>query len=1011
MVYYQMVKSSLLQESWRIPGERPLFVGMPDARARLNAALEGRYVLQREIGAGGMATVYLAHDLRHGRDVALKVLDPELAASIGADRFLEEIRTTARLQHPHILPLFDSGEADGFLFYVMPFVDGETLRDRMAREGQIPVEEALAITREVADGLAHAHRAGVVHRDIKPGNILLAGGHATLADFGIARGLERAGGEGLTRTGVTIGTPTYMSPEQASGEAGVDGRSDVYSLACVLYEMLAGEAPYTGPTPASILAKKVTQPAPRVRIVRDTVPPWLEDVLARALAKSPVDRFATADAFAAALSRPPVAAGASLEAPTGGARRTRAGRWILATAGVAALAAVVSWAMLRGGGAQAPGGVGDAGAIAVLPFTVRGGAELAYLQEGMVDLLSTKLDGVAGIRTADPQAVFAALSGAAADALSNADIAGAAARLGAGRLIRGTVVGAGTQVHIQASVLESTGEPTTIEASAEGPADDLFGLVDRLVSRLVASGITGEDAQVANLGELTTQSNQALRLYLDGIRNFRQGRGMQETTDLLRQAVALDSTFALAAYWAGYMAEYDDLPAAADFRLAARHQEHLGARAQMRLRAALAGAEGRHAEAIGLYQRFVAQYPDDVAGWFQLGEQLAHNGHYVGDSAGVALPAYEQAVRLDPSLAPAYFHLAVIGGLHADTTALDGWAAGLDSVGADPIWPAILRMTRAGVSGDTVLLDRSVDTFLSEETQYPPTTLAGSIAELAASVMVSDPSAARRMMDRYAARTVSDTARAVVTRRRARLESALGRFGRGEETLRSIGGAHRTLLPYDLAWIALHPAATDAGRAEEAQRLLGARTPVPGSSEADVRRYLLARLALKLGHADRFRAELDTLRRESARGESGEGGLRRDLVLELSALDAQLRGEPERGLDSLLAARSWTHEEYWPRQDPDSYFEGSLGDRWPQFLRGELLRDAGRASDAALWYQIAADGIWHRVVGIERLAEVAEEAGDTARAKTLYRQVVRLWSDGDDDVQPLVERIRAKLGG
>jgi len=520
---------------------------MPDALTRLNVALEGRYVLQREIGAGGMATVFLAHDLRHGRDVALKVLDPGLAASIGADRFLEEIRTTARLQHPHILPLFDSGEADGYLFYVMPFVDGETLRDRLARERQIPVEEALAIAREIADGLAHAHRAGVIHRDIKPGNILLAGEHATLADFGIARGVQRAGGEGLTRTGATIGTPTYMSPEQASGEDRIDGRSDVYSLACVLYEMLAGDTPYAGPTPAASLAKKVTQPAPQVRVLRDTVPPWLEDALSRALAKSPPDRFPTADAFAAALFGPPVAAGAARGATEGGAGRTRAGRWILATTVVAVLVGAVSWGMLRGGGAEAPGGGGDAGAIAVLPFVVRGGAELGYLQEGMVDLLSTKLDGVGGIRTADPQAVFAALSGAATDALSNADIARAASRLGAWRLIRGTVVGAGGQVHIQASVLESTGEPTTIEASAEGPADDLFGLVDRLVSRLVASGITGEAAQVANLGELTTQSNQALRLYLDGIRNFRQGRGMQETTDLLRQAVALDSTFALAA--------------------------------------------------------------------------------------------------------------------------------------------------------------------------------------------------------------------------------------------------------------------------------------------------------------------------------------------------------------------------------------------------------------------------------------------------------------------------------
>ncbi|NIP83309.1 MAG: hypothetical protein GWM90_30425, partial [Gemmatimonadetes bacterium] len=532
-------------------------------------------------------------------------------------------------------------------------------------------------------------------------------------------------------------------------------------------------------------------------------------------------------------------------------------------------------------------------------------------------------------------------------------------------------------------VLSATGAPTRVTASAEGPADDLFSLVDRLVSGLVASGITGERARLSDLGELTTHSNPALRLYLDGVHNFRQGRGMQETTELMRRAVALDSTFALAAYWAGYMALYQGLPAAADFELATRHRERLSARAQMRLAAALAGAEGRYAEAIAVGRRFVDRYPDDVAGWFQLAEQISHTGSFVGDSAGAARPAYDRAVGLDPALAPAYFHLAVIGGMQADTTALDRWAAGLDSAGVDPIWPAILRMTRAGVSGDTALLDRSVDTFLSEETLYPPATLAGSIAELAASVVVSNPSAARRMMDRYALRTVSDTGRAVVSRRRARLESALGHLDRAQDVLRSIGGDHRALLPYDLAWIALGPAAGDA-RPLEAERLLAETTPVRGSPEAAVRRYLAARLSLKRGRTERFRAETDSLRRELASDGRDEEGLGRSLVLELAALDARLRGEPGRALDSLLAAGYWTREETWPRDGTDTYFGGFLADRWPQFLRAELLREAGRDADAALWYRIAADGIWHRVIGMERLAELAEATGDSTRARSLF---------------------------
>ncbi|HET9512318.1 MAG TPA: serine/threonine-protein kinase, partial [Gemmatimonadales bacterium] len=212
----------------------------------LAAALEGRYHIEREVGAGGMATVFLAQDLRHGRQVAIKLLRPELAAAIGADRFLREIRTTATLQHPHILPLFDSGQVDSLLYYVMPYVEGESLRDRLGRERQLPVEEAVRLGREVAEALTYAHQQGIVHRDIKPENILLSRGHALLADFGIARVLSDGAG-GLTATGMSVGTPHYMSPEQAGAEPVVDGRSDQYALACVIYEMIAGEPPWTGP--------------------------------------------------------------------------------------------------------------------------------------------------------------------------------------------------------------------------------------------------------------------------------------------------------------------------------------------------------------------------------------------------------------------------------------------------------------------------------------------------------------------------------------------------------------------------------------------------------------------------------------------------------------------------------------------------------------------------------------------------------------------------------------------
>jgi serine/threonine-protein kinase len=272
---------------------------------RLTSALADRDRLEREVGQGGMATVYLAHDLRHDRRVALKVLRPELSAILGAQRFLAEIKTTANLQHPHILGLFDSGEADGLVFYVMPFVEGESLRARLHREKQLPVDEAVRIAREVADALDYAHRHGVIHRDIKPENILLHDGRALVADFGIALAAARSeGGSRMTETGMSLGTPHYMSPEQAMGEREITARSDVYALGCVLYEMLTGEPPFTGPTAQAIIARVMTEEPRSLTLQRKTVPPHVDAAVAIALSKLPADRFASAAQFGEALSRP-----------------------------------------------------------------------------------------------------------------------------------------------------------------------------------------------------------------------------------------------------------------------------------------------------------------------------------------------------------------------------------------------------------------------------------------------------------------------------------------------------------------------------------------------------------------------------------------------------------------------------------------------------------------------------------------------------------------------------------
>ncbi|HMH82445.1 MAG TPA: serine/threonine-protein kinase, partial [Gemmatimonadales bacterium] len=338
---------------------------MEPVRDALLADLGDRYVIERELGRGGMATVYVAQDLRHKRQVAIKILRPDVAAAIGAERFLREIAIAARLTHPYVLPLLDSGQAAGSLYYVMPYVRGESLRQRLAREQRLPLADALRIARELGAGLDYAHREGFVHRDVKPENVLLADGHAVIADFGIARAMCRAGGDHVTEVGLAIGTPEYMSPEQAAGDRELDGRCDVYSLACVIFEMLAGAPPFTGPSARAIMARHLSEPPPPLRARRPDAPAAVEQALARALAKDPADRFASVAEFVTALEATrPLDAGA---APVG---KTRS--------------------------------------IAVLPFVnASADPDNEYLSDGITDELINALTKVEGLRIASRTSAFA----------------------------------------------------------------------------------------------------------------------------------------------------------------------------------------------------------------------------------------------------------------------------------------------------------------------------------------------------------------------------------------------------------------------------------------------------------------------------------------------------------------------------------------------------------------------------------------------------------------------------
>ena len=403
-----------------------------------------RYALERELGRGGMAVVFLAQDLRHDRPVALKVLHAELAAVLGAERFLREIRLASRLDHPAILPLLDSGDCEGRLWYTMPYVEGGSLRQRLQREVQLPIDEAMRIAREVAGALEHSHRHGIVHRDIKPENILLSGGRVLLADFGIAKLFDAGDAAKLTETGLALGTPAYMSPEQSAGDPRLDARTDVYSLGCVLYEMLAGQPPFTGPTAQATMARHALEPMPSLRLVRTTVSPRLESAVFKAAAKVPADRFATAGEFADALSADAATAVTSASAPAS-ARSTRRS-WILAaTVLLAAGAGAAGRSMLRSSG---PPVAPSASSLAVLPFMPStNDTALVRLGRDLAGTISASLDGVGEIRTVDRLTVLAQAP-AEGSSLPLKDAAALARRLGATSVVYGSLARDGARVRL-----------------------------------------------------------------------------------------------------------------------------------------------------------------------------------------------------------------------------------------------------------------------------------------------------------------------------------------------------------------------------------------------------------------------------------------------------------------------------------------------------------------------------------------------------------------------------------
>jgi eukaryotic-like serine/threonine-protein kinase len=638
-----------------------------DHLPRLFAALANRYTIERELGRGGMATVYLAQDLKHRRQVALKVLRPELTQALGADRFLLEIEIAARFVHPHILPVFDSGEADGFLYYVMPYVAGESLRSRLTREGPLSVDDAVEIACEVADALAYAHGQGIVHRDIKPENILLEEGHAIVSDFGIARAISVAafsGDEQLTAAGLALGTPLYMSPEQAAGQLRLDGRADIYSLGCVLYEMLVGDTPFVGPTPQSVAAQHAQDSPPMIRDRRPGVPLQVEQAITRALHKIPADRFATATEFAAALPQRRTPAEATIPVAIARPSHPRhVSRAAWAIIGALTLAGGLTATAFRMRSTPAL----DPSLYVVLPFRHRAQSAPRLLNgDECESLLHDALARWRGVQMVDPLWVADARQRRGAGS-SIEDGLSIARERRAGRVVLGEVWEFQDTIYVRGLLYDPSGSSRLIREHAVHIAPDLSDAQARfqeLADSLLIGGGTASGAPPGGGG----------RLSLPAWRAFQDAYAAMQRWDLdsaktqLQRALAIAPTYATAQLWLAQVMTWEGDEPAAWKRYAAgalASHDSLPPRDRTLAEGLLALSEQRYPDACERFRRLIAGDSLDFAAWYGLGlcqggdplvirDAASPSGWRFRSSYQGAVNAYRRALEIVPSAYQAF---------------------------------------------------------------------------------------------------------------------------------------------------------------------------------------------------------------------------------------------------------------------------------------------------------------------------------------------------------------------
>ncbi len=977
---------------------------MSNTVERLSAALADRYTIEHEIGAGGMATVYLAEDLKHHRKVAVKVLRPELAAVLGADRFLREIEIAANLQHPHILPLHDSGEADGFLYYVMPYVDGESLRSKLARERELPVQEAVRIIREVVDALVNAHAIGVVHRDIKPDNVLLSGRHAVVTDFGIAKAVSEAtGAQQITTAGVALGTPTYMAPEQAVADPNVDHRADIYAVGVMAYEMLTGEPPFGGTNAQAVLSAHVTEAPKAVTESRTTVSPELGVVVMKCLEKKPADRWQSAEELYAVLDVvAPVSGGTT---PVSGSKPPSGGKRVPALAAAAsAVLILVGWFVFRG--PDMPEVAVSTNRVAVFPFAVRSAKpDLEYLGEGVAELMATALDGAGEMRSVDPSAVLRSVS--AEDDALDVDRAESIARgLGAGRFVLGSItdVGAG-RIQLRASLYEiGKTDPILVDRTGTGgqALELVRGATGALLTDLLGSGIADAEAL------MTTDSVEALKAYVAGARAYRV-LDFRSAMDAFQRAVAVDPEFALAYHKlsmaAGWLELRDVSDRAGDEAL--RLSGRLSERQRLILVAASAHHRGDPATAEQTALTIVRDYPDDSEAWYILGETRVHYSHVFGRPMTSAREPLEQAVAADPGRDDAWAHLYDLALIERDLDAI----AMLDQRRGTPdgLHPLAVALADRDSLALVALRSPVTEVWFDDRIYH-----FGRVAYFWQEVHEGLRMLTWSVQGDSTMEALGHSMRAELLTATGRRDAAFGAIEDALDARRAQGMIQQGFLA-----VAGFPPWSDSAVAAVRSQLAGWNAAAEPDCVVDqsygacvhdglypvLRLFLIGALDIRNGNVARGVAYADSLERH--RGTATAEMLAADQAGTLRAMAAEATGDPSRVLEELNDFQG----RFSMAQARDSPFMGrGLENR----LAANALYELGRDDEAIERSQSLHTFAFNMAESHLLRGEIYERRGDVEAALEAYDRFLELWESPDPEFQPIVDDVRnrvARLSG